>query len=473
MILKLLLPLLFLPIELFSQNLDSIQSRIDNTKRILYQKKQDYDKEKSKYPLFIIYGEIKDREENFLQIWGSAIPANNDFSSPGTVEENNIIIVNPEKDKIIYNGYAGGKHYYLYKGFSKNAFGADVPVRYYGELPSETKSKISSLSNEVSNLEQKIESLSEDYKLLQTNIIISKAKEKLKGTDYEESIDLLLKAKNLSATNKEIDQLLFRNYIELAQNNSANKDYIASLSNINTAIQLSNLANQQYDELKKFHSQLCMQIADINYDKVNYSDAVSYYSQSLKYSKQNINSIREKYSESYLQLGNSELSKGNVEQAKNNYKNSFEINRSMLPQIKSKLESQQKSSFLLGFSSIIPGLGQMIQGDSKNALTHFGIFSGSLIGGFILKTVADNEYNNYKDATSEADATRLYDTANKKLNYSYALFGFGGAVIIYSIIDSFIKAENYNKKYEINFESYSQSPLSSYDNITISLKLYF
>lgn len=472
MIIKILL-ILFFSIELFSQNLESIQSQIDQSNRILSQKKQEYVEEKSKYPLFIIYGEIKDREENFLQIWGTALPVSNDFSSPGTVEENNIIVVNPEKDKILYNNYAGGKHYYLYKGFSKNAFGVDVPVRYYGELPTETKNKINSLSDEINILERKIESLSEDFNKVQSNILINQAKDKLNQNKNDESISLLLEAKKLSETNKEIDQLLFENYLKLAQKDSTNKNYLESLSNINTAIQLENLSSQQYKQLKKYHRNLCSQIADDFFQKEHYPDAISYYSQSLKYDEDYIGVIREKYAESYLRIANDKLEMNNVEQAKRNYKKSFELNKNLLPQIKSKLESQQYSSFLLGLSSIIPGLGQFIQGDSKSGLTHLGLFSGSIISGFILKTDADNEYNNYKDATSKSEATRLYDNANKKLNYSYALFGFGGVVIIYSIIDSFIKAENFNKKYEINFDTFSQYPLSSYDNVIISLKLYF
>ena len=470
MILKLLFTFLLLSIELFSQNLDSLQSQIDKTKSILLQKKQEYADEESKYPLFIIYGEIKDREDNFLQIWGSALPANNDFSLPGTVQENNIIIVNPDKSKILYNGYAGGKHYYLYKGFSKNAFGADVPVWYYGELPTETKNKINSLSSGINILEEKIESLSEDYKIIQSNIFIKLAEENFSKNNFEESVSLLLKAKNLSQTNKNIDELLLKNYLELAQKDSANKNYDEALSNINTAIQLGNLSSLQYEQLKKFHSYLCSTIADMYFQNKNYSEAITYYSQSLKYNNHYINIIEDRYAESYFKIANDYLNKNNVEGAKSNYKKSFEINSNILTQIKSKLESQQRPSFLLGLSSIIPGLGQIIQGDSKSGFTQFGIFSGSIIGGFILKSTADNEYNDYKNATHEDNAIRLYDESNKKLNYSYALFGLGGVVVIYSIIDSFIKSENFNKKYEINFES---NPTIGYNNYSFSLKLFF
>ncbi len=475
MILKLLLPFLFFSIELFSQNLDSLQSQITQFEKNLLNKKQELDTEQLKHQSYLISGEIRDIDEYYLMIYGSALPTNDDYSSPGTVINNFFhLFVKPNKENITYNYYQG-IHYYL---FRKDGY------KIFGDLSEQDQEIISNIKTEVSQLENKLELLKENFKTTQavilikqakeqTVILIKQAKEKLNENNYKESISLLLKAKNSSTANKEIAQLLFGNYLELAKNDSANKNYASSLSNINSAIQLNNLTNQQYDELKRFHSQLCIQIADINFDKGYYSDAVSYYSQSIKYSEQNINFIRQKYSESYLYLGNNELSNGNVEQAKNHYKNSFEINRNMLPKIKSKLKIQQKSSLLLGLSSIIPGLGQFIQGDSKSGLTHFGIFSGSLIGGFILKTTADNEYNDYKNATHEDNAVRLYDEANTKLNYSYALFGLGGAVIIYSIIDSFTKSEKFNDKYEINFENSSEPTSISYENFSITIKLFF
>lgn len=472
MINKILL-ILFFVIELFAQNLDSIQSQIDQSNRILSQKKQEFLEEKSKYPLFLIYGEIKDREENILQIWGTALPVDNDYSSPGTVEENNIIVVNPEKDKIIYNNYTGGKHYYLYKGVSKNAFNANVPVRYYGELPTDAKNNINSLSEEINILERKIEFLSEDYNKVQLNILINQAKDKLNKNKNDESISLLQKAIKISETNKEINQLLFENYLYLAQIDSLKGNYLESLTNINIAIQLKNLTSHQYATLKKYHFNLCSKIADDYFRKKDYPDAISYYSQSLRYKSDHIDIIRKNYAEAYFYIADDKLESNNFEEAKSYYKKSFEINKNLLPQIKNKLESQQYSSFLLGLSSIIPGLGQFIQGDSKSGFTHLGLFGGSIIAGFILKTVADNDYNNYNGATSKAEATRLYDSANKKLNYSYALFGFGSAVIIYSIIDSFIKAENFNKNYELNLDTFSQYPIHSNDYVNISLKLYF
>ncbi len=462
MIVKLLIPFLFLSIELFSQNLDSLQTQITRVEEILLNKKQILFNEQSKHQPYLISGEIREIDEYYLMIYGSAIPTNNDYSSPGTVVNNYFhLFVKPSKQNITYNYYQG-THYYLFK--DKQGY------NIFGDLPQKDKEIITNIKNEISQLGSKFELLKQNYNATLSDILIKQAKEKLNENNFEESISLLLKTKQLFPTNKEINQLLLKNYIELAQKDSSTNNYIASLSIIKTAIQLENLSNLQYEQLNEFHSHLCSIIADSYFKKENYPEAITYYSQSLKDNGDYISYIKGRYAESYFQIANDNLRRNNVEQAKSNYKKSFEIDNNLLPKIKNDLESQQKSSFLLGLSSIIPGLGQILQGDSKSGLTQFGIFSGSIVGGLILKSVADNGYKDYKKATQEDNAVRLYDESNKKLNYSYALFGLGCAVMIYSIIDSFIKSENYNKKYEINFESSSSV---SYENITFLLKFYF
>lgn len=462
---KLILLIFSLSAELLSQNINAIQIRIIQTERELAEKKQELVNEQEKNPSYFIGGEIRDIDEYYIMIWGSAAPTNNDYSLKGTVIKDFIhLFVKPNKSNIFLNSYRG-THYYLYRDKSGN--------KVFGDLPIKDQENIASIQKRINELENELISLTNNLKLAQTNSLIDRAKEKLSSADYDESIILLLEAKKTTTTNKEIDQLLLNNYVGLAKKDSSNKNYTSALSRINTAIQLINLSEQSANGLKRFHSEICLIIADEKYNDKIFSEAVEYYSQSIYYDEINLDLIKERYADSYFNLGNYALSNGNIEKAKYNYLNSFRINNSRLSEIKARLESQQKSSFLLGISSIIPGLGQWLQGDSKTAKIHFGIFSASLIGGYVYQNISTKEYRDYKKATIEHDAVNLYASANDKLNISYAFYGFGGAFMIYSIIDSYLKVDNFNRSCEINFGSYSQSSLLNNDNVTISMKVFF
>jgi tetratricopeptide (TPR) repeat protein len=472
--LSILLLIIFINPTSLPNSLDSLNAKIADNDHSLYNVKNEYQSEQEKHPIFAIYGEIKDREGDALQIWGTAIPSNDDFSLPGTVtQDGNIIVFSPHKNCIQYTGYFGGQHYYLFKDYKKNVFNADVPVRYYGDLPSDAKTKLEELKQKIQFLQsQKIE-LSKEWEGLKYANLINEAREYLRGNNYKEAIRSSKDAKSYAADYTEIDSLLSSAYEGLVNHYASQKDNDNALSVIKEAILSQNLTLESLDRLKEFYFNFTNEKAEENYNLKKYQEAIGYYSECLKFNKANINRIKGKYAQSFQQLGDENIKDGKIEDAKKEYIKAIEIDNSTTFQIITKLSSFQRQAFLYGVASFLPGLGQMIQGYSENAFTHFAIFSGSLIGGLILNNVSKNEYNDYKNASTEGDAVRLYGVANKKLNISYVLYGLSGAIIIYSIIDSFIKAENFNKNYEINLDTSSKSGFGENYNLSLTLKLYF
>ncbi|MDR3667416.1 MAG: hypothetical protein P4L35_11290 [Ignavibacteriaceae bacterium] len=457
-----------------AKNIDSLKAKIISVENLLIEAKEELKTEQEKYPIFVIYGEIKDRDGDALTIWGSALPINNDYGLTGTVlEYNNITIINPDKAQIHYNSYSGGHHYYLGKIYSKNLFNVDVPVRWYGDLPQKDKIRLEELKQQVQSLKAQEVELSDKWNSIMYNNSFNEAKGYFKEKNYRGTINSLEKAKLYATSNSEINSLMFNTYVEFTNYYSNQKDYDNSLLVIKEAMLLLGLKPEQSEVFKKFYYNCSKEKAEENYSLKKYRKAIEYYQECVLYNKANIEQVKEKYAQSFIYLGDEDLNNGNIVEAKEEYTKAHEIDNSTTIQISEKLSPFKRSAFLYGAASIIPGLGQIIQGDSKNAITHFAIFGISFIGGIYLHNIANSGYNDYKNATSEADAVNQYDLANKKLNISNALFGLSGIVVIYSIIDSYLNIRNINKDYEINLNNYSYSTLREKNIYSLSFKLFF
>ncbi len=93
-----------------------------------------------------VYGEIKDRDNGVLQLYGQAIPTNGDIRAPGTLLENgNIVIVDPDLNAIAGQYYRPSIHFYAQRTFGKNLFGADVPILHYGPAPAPVKAIVAEI----------------------------------------------------------------------------------------------------------------------------------------------------------------------------------------------------------------------------------------------------------------------------------------------------------------------------------------
>jgi hypothetical protein len=468
---KILFLVLIITFNNYSQKIDSLQNEIDNLKLELMNKRIEYQNENSKYQSFFIMGEIKDREEDYLQIWGSAIPTNDDFSSPGTTQEDNIIVLKPNKAKILYNYYNGGKHYFMYKGYSKNVFGADVPVRYYGDLPENISYKIKKLDDEADHIVNKIDLLNQTCKQIEYNNFFDEAMGLYKNSDYNASISKLQKILGENHINEEVEELLFLNYKELAKRDASNKKFDNALIWLNSAIQLKNLKNTNYAGLKESYFQICKLIAEDKSKLNDLDEAITYYSRSLQYDKTKIENIKEPYGDTYYLLGEREFDIGNIDKAKSYYNSSILINDEMYNRVKAKFENEKRPSIFLGICSIVPGLGQVLQNDLKTGLIHFGVFSSLTLGGYFLNKFADNIYEDYKIAGNEEDAIRLYDKADSNLKIAYTLYGLSGAMIVVSIVNSFIKSESHNSLFEFTLDESMHLNTVSFSDFNLSLKI--
>ena len=87
-----------------------------------------------------VFGEVRDRSKDLLQLFGQSIPVNGDISASGTMIENgNIVIHGYDQSAIAGQYYRPTHHFYMKRTFGKNAFGTDVPVLHYGPAPESVK----------------------------------------------------------------------------------------------------------------------------------------------------------------------------------------------------------------------------------------------------------------------------------------------------------------------------------------------
>ncbi len=87
-----------------------------------------------------VFGEVRDRSKELLQLFGQSIPVSGDISATGTMIENgNIVIHGYDQTAIAGQYYRPTHHFYMQRTFGKNAFGVDVPVLHFGPAPEAVK----------------------------------------------------------------------------------------------------------------------------------------------------------------------------------------------------------------------------------------------------------------------------------------------------------------------------------------------
>lgn len=86
---------------------------------------------------FTITGQVKDRDEDSVLVWGYALAKSGDNSVFGVnLQEVSILVQNPTYAAPTGTLYSGD-HFLLGKRHGQNALGAAVPVWIYGDLPKE------------------------------------------------------------------------------------------------------------------------------------------------------------------------------------------------------------------------------------------------------------------------------------------------------------------------------------------------
>lgn len=152
------------------------------------------------------------------------------------------------------------------------------------------------------------------------------------------------------------------------------------------------------------------------------------------------------------------------EEASKNYKNAFHYDPNSFTILFNKFSDIKKPAILYGSYSIIPGLGQMLNGKTTKGLVHLGVFSISSFLGYNAIIEADKIYDSYKLASNSYDAETLYNEAEAKRKSSFIYFGISALTIIYSIFDSYTDIIQFNNLFEIGTpNNYSSSLLPSYN----------
>jgi hypothetical protein len=115
------------------------------------------------HPIFQIVGEIKDRDEKSLTIWGRAYPIGSKGALGTNFYEANLIVINPDKRCDHGSHYLEGKHCFMRKSTGTNAFGAPVHVWVYGDPPEEMMldaKKVRDLREKEKGLNAKLDEIS-------------------------------------------------------------------------------------------------------------------------------------------------------------------------------------------------------------------------------------------------------------------------------------------------------------------------
>jgi len=435
------------------QNLDEIQTTISQKVTTVNQMIDELNSLENKYPKFWITGEITDRDRDLsvLQVWGTAIPLNNDYNSYGTqLEKGNIIVKNPEKDKINYNYYASGVHYFIKKSYGKNAFGVDVPVFIYGDIPNiVAQRKINSLRKDIADIENQLVSLKEQKRKLEIEKYVREGKELFTLGKYSESADKYKSALEIDESNSAIyNKNISESYYENGNKYFDEKDYETAIINYDNAIKY--FSEKRIIEKK---ASSFVKIGDKKFNESKYSDAIANYEKAISIYPEIENSVKTNLALSYFNLGKQDLSNNSFLNASSNFKKSISIDNERRIDIEPILSDMRRTPLLYGAMSIIPGLGQFAQGKTTKGIDHLSLFSASVVASILLDKSSKDTYDDYKTATTTEEAKSLYKKANDNKLYSNIALGISAGVVIWSIIDSFSEAVNYNEPFYLSMNT--------------------
>jgi tetratricopeptide (TPR) repeat protein len=422
----------------------------------------------SKYPKFKIIGDIKDRDKDILQIWGVALPVSENYYEYGAMlEKGNIIVLNPNEFNINYNIYANGEHYFRGKQYGKNAVGADVPANVYGDISDpQAGYRMYYLKNEIDRLDQIVADQKEEKRKLLVSQYVSEGDKLFAEKNYESSIDYYIKALNLDGNKVyEYKIKIADAYCAIGDQKIVEKNYEAAVSNYGLAVEY----NYQ-DKFTEKEALAIEELAKISYKEERYLETIKYYEKELKIFPSRSGNVNPPLARAYLELGKSNIAE--KLEATKNIITAYHLDNSLESEANDLLSIFRRSPVLYGISSIIPGLGQFLQGKNTTGTIQISLFSASLITAFLLNNSSKNTYSDYEKATNTNDAKNLYKQANDRKLYSNISLGLAGGVVLWSILDSFFEAKDYNTPYYLSQDSnLIISPLLTEGSYLLILKL--
>ncbi|PJA90013.1 MAG: hypothetical protein CO137_01270, partial [Candidatus Magasanikbacteria bacterium CG_4_9_14_3_um_filter_32_9] len=313
---------------------------------------------------------------------------------------------------------------------------------------------ISSTKNEIAELREK-------KRQIEIKILTKEAEALFSNNELEESILKYQSLIRIDFQNAQIyNDKIASMYSTIADKKFSNNDYESAISYYNKAL----LFNQQKKyEVKK--AETYQKIAENEMNLEKYSEAISNFDQVITLMPEKEEIINPLLANAYFKLGKNDYTSDQKITAVNKFKKSYSLDVSLKNEIEPFLSSMRRTPLLYGFYSIIPGLGQLLQGKNSRGITQFSLFSASIVGGFIFKSSSKDTYSKYEKAVTSDDAQKLYEEANVNKRLSDIALGVSAGIIIWSVIDSFLEAENYNKPF------YLSTSLVNY-NVNIAEKSY-
>lgn len=107
---------------------------------------------------FAIHGQIQQRLDTVIYLFGSALPLQANPSAPGShLQDACLAVKNPTVNgEFLFDRYVSEEKYYAGETTVRNAFGVLVPCSVYGDLPERTKSAVAAVSRRVSAVDEEL-----------------------------------------------------------------------------------------------------------------------------------------------------------------------------------------------------------------------------------------------------------------------------------------------------------------------------
>jgi hypothetical protein len=148
-------------------------------------------------------------------------------------------------------------------------------------------------------------------------------------------------------------------------------------------------------------------------------------------------------------MGERDFSKRDYTGARENYLQAAAIDPNGAEQVEYRFEQLRRSPAKTAMFSLLPGGGQLVNGQPGKARLHFVAFAVLASFSLIELSVADHHYEKYEQATNTKSAKELYSRTRNA--WTACLVGSGAAAVVltFSMRDAYRSAKKFNKYFEL------------------------
>lgn len=300
----------------WAQNLDSLESMYYSSYNTVKQQLKEVDKT---YPVFTIEGVIKDRDPKSVLLFGHAFPVNKDYNLLGTVYEGHIQIINYKESGLSAGIIYSGKHRFTEKIYGKNGFGAEVPIYVYGNVIKEVQSVIDKLERDITDLSIKLAEIKTRKLNRKVNTLIGEAIYFYEAKDYSSSAFKLEAALFIDPNNAKAKERLFLCYNNLANENINNISVSSSFAYKAKKIGIVNI------ELEEVLGKTFLSIANNLFASNSFEEASGYYNEAYSFISSFPKNELENYANCEINLGEADLSVDKISEGMIHLNNAFSL----------------------------------------------------------------------------------------------------------------------------------------------------